>query len=181
MSLSLLLIGLTSLTYHATLCQAAQYLDELSMFTLAGWILQRLYTAGRSKRARLFITTVIVASVAGLSAYYVHSGVILFHMSAFAGLLTLIWPRTLYLLYSRPRTTIQQSRMAKQFMRAAATLLAAFAIWNVDLEKCLELRGYRYRIGLPWAWLLELHGWWHILTAVGASDYMDLVHELCDG
>lgn len=56
----------------------------------------------------------------------------------------------------------------------------AFLVWNVDLERCAELRDLKARAGVPWAWLLELHGWWHVLTAVGAFEYVALVRELCE-
>lgn len=51
-------------------------------------------------------------------------------------------------------------------------------MWNIDFEYCAELRMLREQVGLPWAWLLELHGWWHILTAVSANQFMEIVREL---
>ena len=66
----------------------------------------------------------------------------------------------------------------KRFLRAVVWLILAFVIWNIDLEYCFNLRDIRHKIGLPWAWLLELHGWWHVLTAIGASEYIKLTREL---
>jgi dihydroceramidase len=40
------------------------------------------------------------------------------------------------------------------------------------------LRAFRQRIGVPWAFLFEFHGWWHILTAVGASQFMNVLREV---
>jgi dihydroceramidase len=31
---------------------------------------------------------------------------------------------------------------------------------------------------MPWGFLLELHGWWHVLTAVGAYVFMVMVDSL---
>lgn len=31
---------------------------------------------------------------------------------------------------------------------------------------------------MPWGFLLELHGWWHILTAVGAQTFMIMIDVL---
>lgn len=42
----------------------------------------------------------------------------------------------------------------------------------------MELRRVKGRIGLPWAWLFELHGWWHVLTAISANQFMEIVTEL---
>jgi dihydroceramidase len=61
---------------------------------------------------------------------------------------------------------------------SVAYLALAFLVWNIDLEMCQELRKVREALGLPWAWLLELHGWWHILTAAGAAVYMELIRDL---
>lgn len=35
-------------------------------------------------------------------------------------------------------------------------------------------------IGMPWGFLLEFHGWWHILTAVGAYTFIAMVEKLTD-
>lgn len=42
----------------------------------------------------------------------------------------------------------------------AGLFVAAYGLWNVDNLACERLRGIRHTIGLPWAWLLELHGWY---------------------
>jgi dihydroceramidase len=31
---------------------------------------------------------------------------------------------------------------------------------------------------MPWSFVLEFHGWWHILTAVGAYVFMVMVDSL---
>lgn len=155
-------------------------MDDLSMFALATALIQHLYGFDKSPEVRRTITMVLVATVTAISAIYIRSGNLKFHTNTFAGLLTLIWPRTLYLIYYRPRTDQQKARLIKRFAGAVVSLLTAFAIWNIDLHKCLELRGIRHEIGLPWAWLLEGHGWWHILTAVGANEYIRLIRELTE-
>lgn len=57
-------------------------------------------------------------------------------------------------------------------------LLFAYLIWNIDLEYCAEIRALRQRVGVPFAWLLELHGWWHVLTAIGAARFMNVAREV---
>ncbi len=42
-----------------------------------------------------------------------------------------------------------------------------YAVWLVDEFACGLLTSCRHAIGLPWAFVLELHGWWHFLTAIG--------------
>lgn len=33
-------------------------------------------------------------------------------------------------------------------------------------------------VGMPWSFVFEFHGWWHILTAVGAHVFMIMVDKL---
>ena len=50
--------------------------------------------------------------------------------------------------------------------------LGGFAIWGLDNVYCSTLRRWRHEIGLPWGVLLEGHGWWHLMTGVGAYFYI---------
>ena len=68
---------------------------------------------------------------------------------------------------------------------------AGFALWALDSLACSRLRQTRRLIGLPWGFFLEFHGWyvagtgthhytykgirWHILTALGAHVFINLV------
>lgn len=136
-----------------------------------------------------------------MSLIYVRSGAIIIHFTTFSVQCHLIWPRTLYLIHRRgqrsPRgnhySSSSSSRddkspsrprpatsLQRRFWRSAGILVLAFAVWNVDLEGCAALRSARDALGLPWAWVLELHGWWHVLTAVGAMEYVALVRTLCE-
>ncbi|KAL8691742.1 MAG: hypothetical protein Q9224_004104 [Gallowayella concinna] len=50
--------------------------------------------------------------------------------------------------------------------------LSGFGIWQLDNIFCSELRTWRREVGLPWGILLEGHGWWHLLTGIGAYFYL---------
>lgn len=78
------------------------------------------------------------------------------------------------------RADMDRSVLLYRLARAGVFLGAAFILWNIDLEMCSGLRALRSHVGLPWSWLLELHGWWHVLTAVAAFDFMDLARDVCD-
>jgi len=191
MATSLVLVGVTSLVYHATLRQGAQFGDDISMLVLASSLLHALYTCPRSGASpsttvSTLIAAALVGVVASFTAYYIAHPNPLYHLLAFSAMVHSIWPRTLYLIHyhrgrrRQPRSSSEKRRLMGRFWRASGLLVGAFVIWNIDLEKCLELRALRGRIGLPWAWMLELHGWWHVLTAMGADQYVQLVRELSD-
>jgi len=180
MSASLAVVGVCSFVFHATLRQTMQFGDDLSMLFLAGSLIQRLYCAGQTASTRRIITATVYAAVCLMSAYYVQSGNIVVHTSMFAVLLTFVWPRTIFLIRHRHAQTRQEkARLFRQFRKALAYLGLGFLVWNIDLEACSLLRGLRGAVGVPWAWLFELHGWWHFFTALGAAVYMDLVRDLC--
>jgi len=50
--------------------------------------------------------------------------------------------------------------------------LGGFAVWNLDDMYCSTLRRWRHAIGLPWGIVLEGHGWWHLMTGIGAYFYI---------
>ncbi|CAI7624336.1 unnamed protein product [Penicillium glandicola] len=50
--------------------------------------------------------------------------------------------------------------------------LGGFFIWNLDNVFCSEIRRMRRSVGLPWGLFLEGHGWWHVMTGIGAYLYI---------
>ncbi|OJJ40500.1 hypothetical protein ASPWEDRAFT_55894 [Aspergillus wentii DTO 134E9] len=50
--------------------------------------------------------------------------------------------------------------------------LGGFFIWNLDNYFCSTIREWRRVVGLPWGIVLEGHGWWHIMTGLGAYLYI---------
>ena len=60
----------------------------------------------------------------------------------------------------------------------AIIFVSGFGIWNVDNAICSSLTQAKRAIGMPWSFILELHGWWHIFTGVGAYIFIALVEYL---
>ncbi|KAF3021807.1 hypothetical protein E8E15_008130 [Penicillium rubens] len=54
-------------------------------------------------------------------------------------------------------------------------------LWILDQWACGFLAKSREAIGLPWAFVLELHGWWHICTGIGAYIFIAVVDHLVSG
>ena len=59
-----------------------------------------------------------------------------------------------------------------------ACFLIGYTLWQLDFIYCSELTALKRSWGLPWGFLLEFHGWWHVLTATGAFIFMFMVENL---
>jgi dihydroceramidase len=53
-----------------------------------------------------------------------------------------------------------------------------YFLWQLDGIFCSELTALKRSIGMPWGFLLEMHGWWHLFTAIGAYVFMVMVDSL---
>ena len=190
------------MVYHASLRQTTQFFDDLSMLLLGTSFLMLVYTTNQPRPIRNLLSAIIFVSISTISIIYVRSGNLLIHTYSFITILMLIWPRMLYLIqiksqlkkntsslrHDTPDSSGVQNRSGAgnqeyyliwRLAKAGIYLVVAFVLWNIDLEMCLELRQLRKSLGLPWAWLFELHGWWHILTAAAAYEFMELGLVVC--
>jgi dihydroceramidase len=53
-----------------------------------------------------------------------------------------------------------------------------YFLWQLDGIFCTELTALKRIMGMPWGFLLEMHGWWHLFTAIGAYVFMVMVDSL---
>jgi dihydroceramidase len=180
LSISLLVLGVSSFLFHATLRQALQFSDELSMLGLAWSILQGTATVRTSRTTARYVNVSLAIVIPLFSAFYIWTGKIIYHATAFAIAILLIVLRGRHLFHwlNPPLPKEKLADWRARGRNALILLLIGYALWNIDLEFCAELRKLRQQIGLPWSWLLELHGWWHILTAISANQCMNIVREL---
>jgi dihydroceramidase len=180
MSISICVLGIGSFLYHASLRQNLQFVDDLSMILLGTSMLNGIFTVRQPPaRARLISVTLAVAAIA-FSAFYVSSGKIIYHVTAFNSQLLFIALRWVY-LFRRSESKFPEAKVREwnaRHWQAILVCVFGYALWHIDLEFCEELRAIRAKMGLPWAWGLELHGWWHILTAIGADRFMEVVRDI---
>ncbi|KAI0410117.1 ceramidase [Xylaria palmicola] len=180
MSISLLVLGVASFAFHATLLQNFQFGDELAMIGVVWAILKVLLTTQRSSAYDGLVNASLAVVFPLFAAFYVWTGKIIYHLIGFSIAIALIIARGVYLFYWR-RPGFPEAKVREWRVRGRRALIlwgVAYALWNVDLEFCAELRQLREGLGLPWAWLLEMHGWWHVLTAMSAARFMDITREV---
>jgi len=157
---ALFTVGIASAIYHATLRQGSQFCDELSMLFLGGCLIQTLYSHGETPATANLVTAVTAMGTLAVSGFCVWSGNIFHHFMAFSTMLQLIFARTWVLINVQSRPQQDRKTMWGRFIKVVGWLVLGYIVWNIDLKMCHQLRELRASIGLPWAWLLELHGWW---------------------
>ncbi len=149
--LALILVGLGSAFYHASLTLVGQFFDVMGMYLLASFIL--LYNLSKvSRLVRKNFTSVYSALNLLLAATLLgqpHWRRYLFAILILAALL----PE----YFSRQKVRVHFS--AKFLLAALATLLIAFVIWALDLNRVFCQ---------PESWW-QGHAFWHVLGAVAAG------------
>ena len=50
--------------------------------------------------------------------------------------------------------------------------------FNIDRNYCAQLRAMREVVGMPWGFVLEMHGWWHIGSGLGVYYFIVLIEYL---
>ncbi|WFD04894.1 hypothetical protein MVES1_000219 [Malassezia vespertilionis] len=174
----LAVVGIGSFLFHMTLKHEAQLGDELPMIwasSYVGWVLmQHTSMYGRKKNPYMFGVAIGSLSLF-ITVAYVMNGNPVFHQVAYAGIFATATIHGLVVLFhSRsPLSVVPAAHRLRQdarFMQVMGTcvFLAGFLIWNIDNICCGSLRSARTAVGYPTAVLLEGHGWWHILTGLGA-------------
>ena len=148
---ALIITGLSSAFYHASLTFVGQFFDVMGMYLIASFIM--LYNISRYKtfRGRNFVIAYLVinALLAFLLVTYPALRRYIFGAVIFAAL----WPE--YRLRKTRKLLINNF-----FLKAAwGTLILAFIIWTLDITKI---------ICNPNSWL-QGHALWHLLGAAAGG------------
>ncbi|PWY95011.1 ceramidase [Aspergillus sclerotioniger CBS 115572] len=174
-------VGIASAAFHMNLKYHTQMMDDVSMLLTTTPVLHRVMTVNASRRTSVLVGVLLSLSLLGLVAVHVITDELILHSVAFVVSVTVIGVRTMQLITTRTPKDSAARRQVWGMVRFGAVIFElGFAVWLADGWICGLLRSTRHAIGLPWAFLLELHGWWHIFTGVGAYIFIAVVdHLLC--
>jgi len=177
-----IIVGVGSISFHMTLKYPMQLVDELSMIYTTCLM---MYASFAYSRSRYFSTMLgfCLLGVAGFITLWYHlTKDPVFHQVMYAGLTATVVFRSMWVMEAqlRPaleaRGSVNTKSLLKKVWRMVAVglilFIGGFAIWNLDNVFCAQIRRFRRAIGLPWAILLEGHGWWHLMTGIGAYCYI---------
>ncbi|OJD12360.1 hypothetical protein AJ78_07035 [Emergomyces pasteurianus Ep9510] len=177
--IALIIVGVGSAAYHATLKYPLQLVDDLSMLLGAGIMFHHVVTINSGSRMKIIVFLALSVTLSVASWAHIRLGDSALHQAVFGAMVVTVGYRTVKLLASLISDQRMRSKLRSLLRIANFTLLAAYALWLLDTFACPSLRTVRHAIGLPLAWLYELHGWWHILTAIGVYIVM-IVGEFLD-
>ena len=166
--IGLMLVGVGSWCFHGTLRYEMQLLDELPMLYCTAVFIYCIQLPDPKQRHSPALAVGLVAMCAAVTVAYVWLQAPIFHQTCYGSMV-------LYLTVNCLRAAWQQRhdrQLGSYIVTAVVLFLAAWGLWNIDIYFCKELQDLRAQMGV-WAPLLELHGWWHVLT--GYSSYLQIV------
>jgi len=194
-TIALMSIGITSAMFHASLQSFPQFLDESSMYFLVAAfafdLLTTSYSAVTGKQTvshhyRAVTALCILLTILTTSTITLWTGDLIIHSITFGIAIVICGVRMGTLIRRHGKET--RSKLYWHLFTADMTLNVGFALWLIDCSPtyCAYLRQFRKqlvmvlppRLGLILGFLTELHGWWHILTARAAGEFISLIRYL---
>ncbi|KII95372.1 hypothetical protein PLICRDRAFT_34220 [Plicaturopsis crispa FD-325 SS-3] len=167
----LVVIGLGSFLYHATLMRTAQMMDELPMMWEATLLLYACMATSSARPKPAFSPSLAIAHIAVAVAFCVMDFVMdnpVYHDIGFGTLVAAAIARVVYLLKTQvPPDSSARTDAPALFYKGVSMFILGFVIWNLDIFLCDAMLPLKEKLGLPWAYVLEGHAYWHVLTAFG--------------
>lgn len=159
-------------------------------------VLHRVMTVNTSRRTSIILAFLLGAALIGLIIHHALTDELILHSVTFVVSVTIIGVRTMQLITTRtPKDSLARRQIwgmvrfgagktkvsichfhVFSTLTAKAIFELGFLVWLVDGWICGWLRSWRATIGLPWAFLLELHGWYAqscLLPKVRANNRYD--------
>ncbi|RAK75914.1 ceramidase [Aspergillus fijiensis CBS 313.89] len=174
-------VGICSAGYHMTLKYHTQMSDELSMHLLTTPLVYRVLTFQVNPQWRRLIGIALALEFTTVMVVHMVMDEFLLHAVTFGAGALLIARRTMQIIsHQIPNPVIKQKTRNIGRFGIFCFLFGYFA-WLVDVWACNHLTRVRELVGAPVAFFLELHGWWHFFTAIGAYVAVAVVDMITSG
>ncbi|KAL5114674.1 hypothetical protein ACEQ8H_007407 [Pleosporales sp. CAS-2024a] len=160
---SLIGVGVLSGWFHATLKYHSQMGDELSMLLAVGAVQHQLLCFDARPSDRIKYTFYVLGSLIPVSVYHVWADEIYVHEA---------------LIKRQVKSDESKKKLGHLVTFGISCGLFGYFLWLIDFNFCPYVTALKRSLGLPWAFFLELHGWWHIFTGICAYAGMGLADYL---
>ncbi|EAS35856.3 dihydroceramidase [Coccidioides immitis RS] len=170
-------VGVGSIAFHSTLKFPAQIVDEMAMLYATATVIYAVFAFRLRPLVQLMLGLSFFTGSLVITILHIQQENSLAHRVCFALMVIVVAARCTWLLRGVGNAAIR-SEMKRLALVGSVTFLAGFLLWLVDVFSCDDLRGIRQILGMPLGMLLELHSWWHILTAFGVYYYLIFVEYI---
>lgn len=189
------LVGVGSWLFHMTLQYRFQLLDELPMiyamcvpcWSLITEIFVSVFSDSDMSSAsgsgsgspqlsqfkQACIAALILATTSTVTVVYLIVKNAAIHQAFFGCLIVVVAFSSAYLVVNFVRDPVQKKNLYHSMTMGATFFMSGYAFWLMDIHMCALWRYIRRQyLLLPLGLLLELHGWWHVLTGLGIYYYI---------
>ncbi|KAI8686424.1 hypothetical protein NCS55_00318100 [Fusarium keratoplasticum] len=174
-------VGICSGGYHMTLKYHTQMSDELSMHLLTTPLVYRLLTFQASPRRTISIGLVLSSLFTLVMITHIVLDEFVLHAVTFASGVLIVANRVLKIISQHIPDPHVRSSLRNVSLFGCFCFGFGYFLWLIDEFACRYLTDARNVVGLPFAFFLELHGWWHILTALGSYIAVAVVDLITSG
>ncbi|KAM3429256.1 hypothetical protein MY4824_008343 [Beauveria thailandica] len=174
-------VGVCSAGYHMTLKYHTQMSDELSMHLLTTPLLYRLLTFQSSPRRTKFVGVLLGILFTTVMVTHMLMDEFLLHATTFGFGVYLIATRILNIISQQAPDGCIRHNLRNIAIFGCLNFAFGYFVWLLDDWLCQLLTNLKHTFGLPLAFLFELHGWWHIFTAIGGYIAVALVDVITSG
>ncbi|KAG9604230.1 alkaline phytoceramidase, partial [Aureobasidium melanogenum] len=174
----LALVGICSSLFHGLLKYHAQMADDTSMIVATSIVLHRAMTFERDHSFRRWFSSLLILAVIAETAYHTIKDEQSVHELSFVLLIVAVAIKTRSLIKLRVHNPKDKQMLQNATIFGAGCFIFGYLLWQLDFIFCPQLTTLKRAVGIPWGFVFELHGWWHILTAIGAHTFMIMVDGL---
>lgn len=171
-------VGLGSALFHTTLKNYTQWMDDLSMLIATATVLHRVFTFDKSLKTTVISGIAATVSMALFIAWHCITDEVVMHPILFGIMIAIVGIKTRSIISQRVSNLEVRKEVTKLVTWGGVTFVTGFILWNIDNIYCPQLTKFKRKIGMPWSFIFELHGWWHIFTGIGAYTFIALVEYL---
>lgn len=171
-SLGFIIVGCGSWMFHMSLLYKYQLLDELPMIyatCVPYWV---VYSHGKSRSESIKVALQISGAALILTAVYVRIRDPTIHQVAYGLLNAVVLYKSMKLQKEYVVDDEAKKVFRKLLVRGLTHIAIGYLCWNIDINFCDLWRGARRVIGMPYGFILEGHGWWHLGTGIGVYHYI---------
>lgn len=167
-----MLVGIGSWLFHMTLRYHFQLLDELPMIYATCVPFWSVFSEFKSQRESILIGVGIFAAANTLTVIYLYFKDPTIHQVSYALLNASIIFKSVRLTQDHVHDAGAKRQLHRTMLFGVAIFILGYFLWNLDIHLCTPIRALRREWGMPYGFVLEGHGWWHILTGTGVYFYV---------